>query len=508
MRDDNSVFIEMTGITKRFPGVVALDDVSLTVKKGEVVALVGENGAGKSTLMKMLSGLYHPDEGEIRVNGEIVKITDPKCAQGLGISTIFQEPSLAPHLNAVQNVYLGRETQKGLIGNAIKRLDEKTMTVETQKLYAEFFPTVEDVLVPVSRLGALKNRVIEIVKALSISCSLVIMDEPTAALAEHERQVLFDFVHMLKKQGIAVIYITHHLRELFGLVDRIVVMRDGKNVAEVGPEDTDIDDLVARMVGRTITNYIVKETVAIGEQVLGVEGLTRRGVIEDINLHVKKGEIVGLAGLAGAGRTETVRAIVGADRVTTGTIRINGKKCKIKTPKDAIAQGIGMLPENRKLQGALIEQDIKDNITLANLKEVLAGKFVIRKNKEIRTAEEYVKRLVVKTPSIYQKVKSLSGGNQQKVILAKWMFTKPQVLIFDEPTQGIDVGAKHEIYSLIADFVKEGGGILLVSSELPELMGLADRIYVMHQGRIVHEFTREEATEENITLYASGGHES
>ena len=508
MGNSGNAFIEMTGITKRFPGVVALSDVSLSVNRGEAVALVGENGAGKSTLMKMLSGLYHPDEGEIRVNGQPARITDPKRAQELGISTIFQEPSLAPHLSAVQNVYLGREVQKGLIGRAVKRLDEKAMLEETQKLYAKFFPTVEDVLVPVWQLGALKNRVIEIVKALSIKCSLVIMDEPTAALAEHERQVLFDFVHMLKSQGIAVIYITHHLRELFGLVDRIVVMRDGKNVAEVGPEDTDEGGLVARMVGRTITNYIVKEDVPVGGEILSVNGLSRRGVLEDVSLHVNRGEIVGLAGLAGAGRTETVRAIVGADKTSSGTVFVDGRKCRIRTPKDAIRCGIGMLPENRKLQGVLIEQDVKDNITLANLKEVLAGNFVIRKNKEVKTAKEYVQRLGVKTPTIYQKVKSLSGGNQQKVILAKWLFTKPQVLIFDEPTQGIDVGAKHEIYRLIADFVKEGGGILLVSSELPELLGLADRIYVMHQGRIVNEFTRAQATEENITLYASGGHES
>ena len=504
MENENRAFIEMTGITKRFPGVVALDDVSLTVKRGEAVALVGENGAGKSTLMKMVSGLYHPDDGEIRVNGEPVSITDPKRAQELGISTIFQEPSLAPHLTAVQNIYLGREETKG---KGIKRLNEKKMLEETQKLYGKFFPTVEDVQIPVSQLGALKNRVIEIVKALSIQCSLVIMDEPTAALAEHERQVLFDFVHMLKAQGIAVIYITHHLRELFGLVDRIVVMRDGKKVSEVEPQDTDVDDLVARMVGRTITNYIVKETVPVGDEILRVEHLTRKGVIEDVCLHVNRGEIVGLAGLAGAGRTETVRAIVGADRAS-GTVLVDGKECRIASPKEAILNGIGMLPENSKLQGAHIEMDVKDNITMANLREVLAGNFILEKNKEIKTAEDYVQRLGVKTPTIYQKVKSLSGGNQQKVILAKWLFTKPQVLIFDEPTQGIDIGAKHEIYNLIADFVKEGGGILLVSSELPELMGLADRIYVMHQGKIVHEFARAEATEENITLYASGGHES
>jgi len=497
----------MKGITKKFPGVVALNDVSLDVYRGEVLALVGENGAGKSTLIKILSGLYHPDEGQILMDGKEIEIKDPKNAQELGISTIFQEPSLAPHLNAVQNVYLGREITKTVLGKAIHTLDEKKMLEETQALYSKFFPSVEDVKVPVSQLGALKNRVIEIVKALSIQSSLVIMDEPTAALAENERQVLFDFVHMLKEHNVAVIYITHHLRELFGLVDRISVMRDGKNMAVVGPQDTNIDHLVSLMVGRTITNYIVKEKVPLGDEVLRVENLTRKGVIEDISLHVNKGEIVGVAGLAGAGRTELVRAIVGADMIDSGNVRVEGRAVKISTPKNAIQAGIGMLPENRKLQGAVVDLSVKDNITLANLKEVLAGKFILRKKNEKETAERYVQKLGVKTPSVYQKVKSLSGGNQQKVILAKWLFTQPKLLIFDEPTQGIDIGAKHEIYSLIAEFVREGGGILLISSELPELMGLADRIYVMHQGRFVHEFRQEEATEENITLYASGGHE-
>lgn len=505
--ENENLFISMKGITKKFPGVVALDDVSLEVYRGEVLALVGENGAGKSTLIKILSGLYHPDAGEIRVDGKAVQIKDTNHAQELGISTIFQEPSLAPHLNAVQNIFLGREIIKPILGKAIHRLDEKKMLEETQELYSKFFPTLDDVKVPVSQLGALKNRVIEIVKALSIQSSLVIMDEPTAALAENERQVLFDFVHMLKEHGVAVIYITHHLRELFGIADRISVMRDGKNMAVITPQDTNIDHLVSLMVGRTITNYIVKEKVPIGDEVLKVSNLNRKGVLKDVNLHVKKGEIVGVAGLAGAGRTELVRAIVGADSIDGGQVEVEGKAQKISTPKDAIEAGIGMLPENRKLHGALIDMTVKDNITLANLRKLLTGKFVLQQKNEKVTAEQYVQKLGVKTPSIYQKVKSLSGGNQQKVILAKWLFTKPKLLIFDEPTQGIDVGAKHEIYNLIADFVRNGGGILLISSELPELMGLSDRIYVMHQGKLVREFKQEEATEENITLYASGGHE-
>ena len=495
--------VTMENISKRFYSVQALKGVTFSVYEGEVVALVGENGAGKSTLMKMLSGIYHPDEGEIRIRGQKVNITEPRVAQQLGISTIFQEPSLAPHLNAIENIFLGRE----IVGSGVHLLKEREMRKEVEELYSQFFDTVEDIEIPTGDLGALKNRVIEIVKALFVDCSLVIMDEPTAALAEHEREILFRFVHKLKAQGVSVIYISHHLKELFGLVDRIIVMRDGEKVSEVLPEETDVDDLVARMVGREITNYVVKENVSLGEEVLRVEGLSRRGVLENISLKVHKGEIVGLAGLAGAGRTETVRAIVGADRVDSGQITMNGKPCKIRSPKDAIKYGIALLPENRKLQGAVLDMSVRDNITLANLRHILKGGFLLQGSRENETAQEYVEQLGVKTPSVMQTVKSLSGGNQQKVILAKWLFTKPNLLIFDEPTVGIDIGAKHEIYRLIAQFVKNGGSILLVSSELPELLGLSDRIYVMHQGKIVHEFDRCDATEEKITRYASGGND-
>jgi ribose transport system ATP-binding protein len=505
MIDDDNMLISMTGITKRFPGVVALDNISFDLRKGEVLAIVGENGAGKSTLIKILSGLYQKDSGEIRVQGEVVNISDIHHAQKLGISTIFQEPSLAPHLNAVQNVYLGREILTNGIGSLLRTMDEKKMLEETEVLYRNFFSTVEDLVPPVKELGALKNRVIEIVKALSVQASVVIMDEPTAALAEHEREVLFNFIHMMKDHGIAVIYISHHLRELFGLVDRISVMRDGKNVMTLRPDETNVDHLVSLMVGRPLSNYITKEKVQIGEEVLKVENLSRRGVIDDINLHVCKGEIVGISGLAGSGRTETIRAIVKADPVNSGTVWVDGEIVRIKSPRDAIKAGIGLLPENRKLQGALIDLSIKHNITLASLSSVLTSLRFIRKRKESQVAEEYVKKLGVKTPSINRKVRFLSGGNQQKVILAKWLFTQPKILIFDEPTQGIDVGAKVEVYNLIADFVSGGGAVLLVSSELPELLGLCDRVYVMHKGRFVHEFSRDEATEENITLYASGG---
>lgn len=502
MADDENMIISMSGITKRFPGVLALDGVSLEVRKGEVLALVGENGAGKSTLIKILSGLYQKDEGDIRINGKLVNITDIHHAQKLGISTIFQEPSLAPHLNAVQNVYLGREIMSSGI---IKTMDEKAMYKETEALYGNFFSTFEDLRVPVSELGALKNRVIEIVKALSVQASVVIMDEPTAALAEHEREVLFNFIKLMKARGISIIYISHHLRELFGLCDRISVMRDGKNVITLAAQDTDVDHLVSLMVGRPLSNYITKEKVEIGREVLKVENLTRHGIIEDISLSLHSGEIVGISGLAGSGRTETILAIIGADPIDCGKVTIDGKLVKIRSPRDAIKAGIGLLPENRKLQGALIDQSIKHNITLASLSTVLASGFFLKKKLESKIAEEFTKKLMVKTPSINRKVRYLSGGNQQKVILAKWLFTKPKILIFDEPTQGIDVGAKVEVYQLIADFVRNGGAVLLVSSELPELLGLCDRAYVMHKGRFVHEFSRQDATEENVTLYASGG---
>lgn len=504
MAADKDLLISMSGITKKFPGVLALEDVSLEVRKGEVLALVGENGAGKSTLIKILSGLYQKDSGEIKINGKTVEIRDPRHAQELGISTIFQEPSLAPHLTAVQNIYLGRELVSPVLGRAIQPMNEKEMFKETEKLYRNFFSTVTDLYRPVRELGALKNRVIEIVKALSVNASVVIMDEPTAALAENERQVLFDFIKKLKEQGVSIIYISHHLSELFGLVDRISVMRDGRNVATVSADETNVDELVSMMVGRTLLNYVTKETVPIGKEILKVSNLTRPGIIENINLTVRRGEIVGISGLAGAGRTETVRAIIGADPVSSGTVTVDGQEYKIRSPRQAIKAGIGLLPENRKMHGALIELSVKHNITLATLKSVLSQGFVIKKKKETDVAEDYRKKLRIKTPSVNQKVKFLSGGNQQKVILAKWLFTKPKVLIFDEPTQGIDIGAKVEVYNLIADFVRNGGGVLLVSSELPELMGLSDRIYVMHKGRIVHEFLREDATEENIMLHASG----
>ncbi len=504
--DDDQVLISLKGITKKFPGVLALDNVSFDVRKGEVLALVGENGAGKSTLIKILSGLYRKDAGVIRVQGEVVEIQDTKHARKLGISTIFQEPTLAPHLTAVQNLYLGREVVKPVLGRAWQTMHEKIMYQEAEKLYRNFFDTVEDLQKPVRELGALKNRVIEIVKALSLQASVVIMDEPTAALAEHEREVLFDFIRMLKQQGVSVIYVSHHLRELFLLADRMCVMRDGKYVATVNKHETSIDELVSMMVGREVTNYIVKETVPVGHEVLRVANLNRSGVLKDINLHIREGEIVGIAGLAGSGRTETLRAIVGADPVSSGTVTVQQRTCRIRSPRDAIRAGIGFLPENRKLHGALMELTVSQNITMADIDRVVSKRLVLRKRKEAQIAEHFVERLRIKTPSVNQKTRFLSGGNQQKVILAKWLFTQPKVLIFDEPTQGIDVGAKVEVYRLIAEFVGNRGGVLLVSSELPELMGLCDRIYVMHKGQIVKEFARKEATEENIMLFASGGH--
>ncbi|MFB5198308.1 sugar ABC transporter ATP-binding protein [Neobacillus sp. KR4-4] len=500
---DDQVLISLTGITKEFPGVKALDGVSLDVRKGEVLALVGENGAGKSTLIKILSGLYQKTSGEIRVKGKVVEIKDIKHAQELGISTIFQEPTLAPDLTAVQNLYLGKEIVKGA---GVKSMDEKAMYEETEKLYRKFFPTVEDLHKPVRELGALKNRVIEIVKAISVQASVVIMDEPTAQLADHEREVLFDFIRNLKEQGVSVIYVSHHLRELFLLADRMTIMRDGKNVATVNKSDTNIDEIVAMMVGREVDNYIVKKKVPFGEEVLRVTDLYREGILKDITFNLRKGEIVGIAGLAGSGRTETVRAVVGADPINSGKVEVEGTSYRIRSPKDAIKAGIGLLPENRKTHGALIDLSVKHNITMASMERVLVNKFVLKKKKESEIAKDYIQRLRIKTPTDTQKVKFLSGGNQQKVILAKWLFTQPKVLIFDEPTQGIDVGAKVEVYNLISEFVENGGGVLLVSSELPELMGLCDRIYVMHKGQFVKEFSREEATEENIMMYASGGH--
>lgn len=492
---DGLPLIELRNIGKRFPGVVALDGVSFEIGAGEVLALVGENGAGKSTIIKILSGVQRPDQGQILVRGEPVTVTSTRQAQQLGIQTIYQEHTLAPDLNGVQNIFFGNELRKRLFGFGTV-LDDRAMRERAFELYAEFEANADGLDRPTGEAGALRQRVIEIVKAFAFEADLVIMDEPTAALPDHERETLFEHIRRLKARGVAVLLVTHRLGELFGLVDRIVVLRDGRLVGEADPKHASVDAIVRMMVGREIKD--IGEAAALARErdtspstsheMLRVEGLCA-GVLRDIDITVNKGEVLGLAGLAGAGRTELARAILGADRLERGTIYLEGRPVSIRSPKDALGLGIALVPEERKTAGIFADFSIARNITASALSKVLFGRSVINERRERAIAWRYVDELGVRPHDISRKICVLSGGNQQKVLVARALFATAKVIIFDEPTQGIDVGAKVEIYRLIEEYVAGGGAVIAISSELPELLGLCDRIVILHEGRKAGEIS-------------------
>jgi len=491
--------LEMTGISKRYPGVVALNDVRLDIRPGEVHALVGENGAGKSTLMKILAGAETRDAGEIRLNGKPITVHSPQDAMGLGINIIYQEFNLVPHLSAAENIYLGREPRAALPG-----------FINFKKLYGDAQAQMEslgcplDVRTEVSRLSVAQQQMVEIAKATSRNSVIIAMDEPSATLTDHELQNLFTLIRELKSRGVGIIYISHRMEEIFDICDRVTVFRDGQYVATKRIEDTNRDEIIRMMVGRELKESIPKRPAEVGEVLLEVRGLTRRGVFEDISFTVRRGEIVGIGGLVGAGRTEVARAIFGADPVDAGEISLLGKRVRPRSPREAIALGIGLVPEDRKTLGLILNMVVRENTTLANLDALTRLGFVDRA-RERSVADRFVKELRVRTPGIEQEVKNLSGGNQQKVVLAKWLFTDSQLLIFDEPTRGIDVGSKVEIYELMNDLVARGAGMIMISSELPELLGMADRILVMHEGRLAGELSRAEATQEKVMHLATGG---
>jgi ribose transport system ATP-binding protein len=492
--------LEMCDITKRFPGVVALDRVNLSVEKGEVHVLVGENGAGKSTLMKILTGAYSKDKGQIFFMGKELYVKNPREALDLGISMIYQETSLVPHLNVAENIYLGREPlfPSGWLNKSKQyHWTEKIL----KKLHLRLLPTT-----PITKLGIAQRRMVEIAKALSADSKIMIMDEPTAALTEVEIDELFSLISQLKRTGISVIYISHRLEEITKIGDRITVLRDGQKISTSEISDVDIPSLIRMMVGRKgdETLYYKKEDAKIGEECLRVEGLSRKGHLEDIDFTVKKGEILGIAGLVGAGRTELVRAIVGADPVDRGKIFIEKKEVKIRSPHDAISAGIGLLPENRRDDGLALDLSVKDNITLANITRFTRFGW-IRKSNEHSESEIYRKDLKIKCHQLNQSVKFLSGGNQQKILIARWLITNTKILIFDEPTRGIDVGTKAEIFGLINQLAKKGAAVIIISSYLPEILIMSDRIMVMREGRITARFEREEANQEKILHYATVG---
>lgn len=493
---ETPAFVEIKNVTKQFPGVLALEDVSFEVRQREVLALLGENGAGKSTIIKILSGVYRPDGGEVLLEGEQVSISNPHHAQELGITTIHQEHSLAPHLNATQNIFLGREIKKKIFGRFALRLDDQAMEEKAFSLAEEFGFSHENLHIPVGQLGSLQQHVIEIMKALAFESKLVIMDEPTSGLSDEESQMLFDHIRTMKDRGTSVLWVTHHLEELYGLADRAVVLRDGHYVGNVEPDQVGTADLVQMMVGREVKSLgdLVREEGAAqesrdfeAEEVLRVEGVSRSGVLDNISFTLHRGEILGLAGLAGAGRTEIARAIIGADKIGAGTVYLEGKPLKLRSPSDSVEHGIAILPEDRKTQGIFPGFSVTRSISAGALWKILRAGFVLDKKREAATAREYVSELGIRTPSIDQDVNLLSGGNQQKTSLARALFSEPKVLIFDEPTQGIDVGAKTEVYRLVNDYVSSGGAAIVISSELPEVVGLADRILVIAGGQIVGE---------------------
>jgi ribose transport system ATP-binding protein len=478
--------LRMEHISKRFAGVHALDDVDFEVYPGEILGFLGENGAGKSTLIKILSGVYSRDSGSIYFRGELHDIRSPQEAQRMGISTIYQELALIPHLSVAENIFLNREPLKA---KNIGLVDFKTMQKEAEKILSEM-----GVDVPVNKrvreLTVAAQQMVEIAKAVSKNASLILMDEPTSSLSSKEVDALFSLMRRLKEKGVSVVFISHRLEEVLAVVDRIIVMRDGHRVGMLMKEQASEESIIRLMVGREV-GLFPKEKAEIGEPILELRNIYASNGTKNVSLTVHKGEIVGLAGLVGAGRTELARAICGVDRITSGEILLGGVPTRIKSPAHAVSHGIGWIPEDRKLHGLVLGMDVKSNTTLAILRRIsnLLGSVKTRSEREI--CQDYVSRLSIVTPSITQTVRNLSGGNQQKVVLAKWLSTKPKVLIMDEPTRGIDVAAKAEVHALMSKLAQEGIGILMISSELPEIIGMSDRVIVMCQGRITGEFLRD-----------------
>ena len=489
-KGEETPFLAMRGIYKDFPGVRALDDVDFSVKLGEVMALVGENGAGKSTLMKILTGVYTKDAGEILIEGENAQIVDSASALGLGISMIYQELNLIPTTNIAENIFLGREIRGRVF------VDKKEMHRQAKEIIKMVGLDI-DTHILVQDLSAVQRQLIEISKALSVNARLIIMDEPTSSLTETETELLLGIIKELKKKDVAIVYITHRMKEIFEIADRVAVMRDGKMVTILDGDKTDTSEVVRHMVGRNIDTLFDKEEAPITDVVLEVEGVSTKGFLKDVSFNVRRGEILGFAGLVGAGRSEVMRAIFGIDKRESGVIKMNGEEITINNTVDALNNHIGFLPEDRKNQALILDLTVRENITLACLKALSKYNFLDKK-REKALSEEYIERMRIRTPSMEQKIKNLSGGNQQKVAISKWLATNSQVLILDEPTRGIDVGSKKEIHTLMSDLAKQGVAIIMISSELPEILGMSDRIVVMHEGRVKGELMREDATQENI----------
>ena len=491
MSEYNGIVLRMEHITKTFPSVVALDDVSIDLKKGEVLGILGENGAGKSTLIKILSGNYIKDSGDIYVDGQKFEIKGPAEAMASGIRVIYQELNTLNNLTVTENIFIGEQIIKG----PFRIVDWKAMTRRANEL----LETLNVKLDPNAIIGDLtvsEKQIVEIAKAISQEAKILVMDEPTAALSEEEIQTLFKIIKTLKSKGVSIIYISHRLKEIFEITDRVTVLRDGKKVGTLKTKGTDANELVIMMVGRDIKDMYPKREVPIGETIMEVKNLTADG-FSDVSFNLKKGEILGIFGLIGSGRTALVKALFGANKIKCGEIFVIGKKANIKSPKIARDEKIGLVPLDRKVEGLALLMGVKENITLANIDD-LGSSFLITRALEREKASRWVNEIGIKAPTIEQEVNSLSGGNQQKVVLAKWLESGSQIIILNEPTRGIDVGAKIEIYKLMQKLCEKGASIIMISSELPEIMSIADRIIVMSKGRFTAEYSRKKASEEEL----------
>lgn len=488
--------LTLKNVTKEYPGVVALDHMNLEVYPGEVHALMGENGAGKSTLIKVVSGAIKPNGGTILYERKEYTSMTPALSKKLGIGVIYQEFNLVPDLSVAENIFLGQKLTTGFT------INRKLMNQKAKELMDSFGIDI-DVTKEVKSLTVAYQQLVEITKTISSNVKVLIMDEPSAPLTNREIDAMFGIVRKLKEQGVAIIYISHRMEEIFALADRITVMRDGKYVGTKMVSEIDNNGLIKMMVGRDLDEQYPTAEKEIGEVALEVEHLSTEALLKDISFQVHKGEILGLAGLVGAGRTETARAIFGADPKSSGEIKIHGKKVSIHNPKDAIKDGIALIPEDRKKHGALLDMTIRDNISFIAVKSISKAGFVDR-NADKNMAQKYIKELAIKTPSMEQLTRNLSGGNQQKVVLAKSLASNSDIIIFDEPTRGIDVGAKKEIYVLMNELAKKGMAIIMISSEMQELLGMSDRIIVMHEGEMMGELKKEDATQEKILELASG----
>lgn len=494
---DESPTIELDGISKQFGGVHALEEVSLSLYPGEVHALMGENGAGKSTLIKVMGGVHQPDVGVVKVRGEEVDFHDPAQARDKGIAVIHQEPTLFPDLDVAENIFMGRHPI-----DSLGRVDWRTTYQRVEELLKELGVSL-NLRAPVQGLPVADQQSVEIAKAISLDAQVLIMDEPTAALSPKEVEELFNLVRRFRDEGVAILFVSHRLEEVFELADRVTVLRDGTHVTTAPASELTPDDLIRHMVGRAVDSSSQKEKADIGDVALEVQNLGRTGAFHEVSFELRQGEILGFAGLIGAGRTEVARVIFGIDQADEGEVKLDGRQVTIDTPAKALGHGLAYVPEDRRQQGLVMDFSLAKNQTLPILRRI-SSMGLINRTREQSIAEDFSERLQVRAASVNQAAEALSGGNQQKIVLAKWLATEPSVLILDEPTRGVDVGAKAEIHRIISGLAAEGKAIMLISSELPEVLNLADRILVMHEGRITGEFGRDEADQEKLMYAATG----